>query len=97
MTVSLADVDRRLLSTGVPTNTCSVGKPVYDIDYADDTLLFGVTVTAVEEYLRNVQSEASLSQTSKKDYLKANNTTTPPAFVDSTPHPKATKSGTLVL
>ena len=60
MSVLLADVDRRLLSTGIPTNTWSVGKPVYDLEYADDTLLFGLTATAVEECLRNVQSEATL-------------------------------------
>ena len=48
MTVLRSDVDRRLLSTGVATNTLSVGKPVYDSEYADDMLLFG------EEYLRNV-------------------------------------------
>ena len=90
MTVLLADVDRRLLSTGVPTNTWSVGKPVYDIEYADDTLLFGVTITAVE-YLRNVQSEATLYglflNFTKTEYLKTQHNNTPPSFIDSTPTP----------
>ena len=44
MTVLLHDVDARLLSMGVPTNTSSVGKPVYDLGYADDTLLLSVTL-----------------------------------------------------
>ena len=60
LSVILADVDTRLLSQGVPTNTWSVGKPVYDLEYADDTLLFGVSVQVVEEYLRHLQVEASL-------------------------------------
>ena len=33
---------------------------MYDLDYADDTLLFGVSTEVVEEYLCYPQSEASL-------------------------------------
>ena len=43
MTVLMFDVDRRLRTHGIPTNTWSVGKPVYDLEYADDTLLIAVT------------------------------------------------------
>ena len=60
LSVILSDVDTRLLRHGIPTNTWSVGKPVYDLEYADDTLLFGISVQVVEEYLRHLQVEASL-------------------------------------
>ena len=50
LSVILEDVDERW----------SVGKPVYDLEYADDTLLFGISTDVVEEYLCHLQSEASL-------------------------------------
>ena len=55
MTVLMYDVDRRLVTHGVPTNTWSVGKPVYDLEYADDTLLIAVTKPLAEEFLRAIQ------------------------------------------
>ena len=39
MTVPFYDVDKRLRTTGMPTNTWSIGKPIYGLEYADDTLL----------------------------------------------------------
>ena len=60
LTVILSDVDTRLLAHGIPTNTWSVGKPVYDLEYADDTMLFGISVEVLEEYLKTLQVEASL-------------------------------------
>ena len=60
MTVLMYDVDRRLVTHGVPTNTWSVGKPVYDLEYADDTLLIAVTKPQAEEFLRAIQVESSL-------------------------------------
>ena len=60
MTVLFHDIDTRLLRHGVPTNSWSVGKPIYDIEYADDTLLLAVTPPQLEELLRTVQVEASL-------------------------------------
>ena len=42
------------------TNTWSVGKPTYDLEYADDTLLLGISTEVLEEYLRHLQVEASL-------------------------------------
>ena len=65
MTVPLHDVDTRLLSVGVPTNTWSVCKPIYDLEYADDTLLLSVTPPQLEEFLRNVRVEASLRNGAK--------------------------------
>ena len=60
MTALFNDVDDRLLRKGTPTNTWSVGKPVYDIEYADDTLLVAVTKPQAQEILKAVQVEASL-------------------------------------
>ena len=54
LSVILMDVDDRLLKHGIPTNTWSVGKPIYDLEYADDTLLFGISTQAVEEYLKHL-------------------------------------------
>ena len=60
LSVILMDVDDRLLKHGVPTNTWSVGKPIYDLEYADDTLLFGISTQVVAEYLKHLQVEATL-------------------------------------
>ena len=35
----MSDLDDYLLEHGVPTNTWSVGRPTYDLEYADETLL----------------------------------------------------------
>ena len=54
------DLDRKVLATGVPTNTWLVGTPVYDLEYADDTLWVSFTPPQMEEFLRNIQVEATL-------------------------------------
>ena len=41
-------------------NSWSVGKPIYDIEYADDTLLISVTKSQAEELLRAIEVEATL-------------------------------------
>ena len=53
-------MDWSLLSQGIPTNTWSVGKPVYDLEYADDTLLLGKTTTQLQAYLSELEQQASL-------------------------------------
>ena len=60
MSVLFTDVDVRLRSSGVPTNTWSVGKPIYDLEYADDTLLLALSRTQSQEFLKHVQVEATL-------------------------------------
>ena len=88
MTVLLCDVDSRLMAMGVPTNTWSVGKPVYDLEYADDTLLLSVTPPQLEEFLRIVQVEASLYgmelNLDKTEFLEGSEATPPIYFVDGT-------------
>ena len=52
------DAENRLLRTGTPTNTWSVGKPIFDIGYADDTLLFGIATPRLESMLHALEHEA---------------------------------------
>ena len=61
LTVLLHDTENRLLRTDAPTNTWSVGKPMFDIEYADDTLLFGITTPQLESMLHALEHEARLN------------------------------------
>ena len=90
LSVILSDVDNRLMTHGVPTNTWSVGKPTCDLEYADDTHLFGISVEVLEEYLKHLQVEASLYglllNLVKAELLEhPKYTQDPPSFVDGTP------------
>ena len=58
LTVVFKDLDWTLLSKGVATNTWSVGKPVHDLDVADDTLLLGRTTTQLQSYISELEQEA---------------------------------------
>ena len=60
LTVLLRDAENRLLRTDTPTNTWSVGKPIFDIEYADDTPLFGITTPQLESMLDALEHEARL-------------------------------------
>ena len=59
-TVIFEDLDWYLLNKGVATNTWSVGKPVYDLVYADDTLLMSMTTTKLTEMLHGLEIQAKL-------------------------------------
>ena len=52
MTTLFSDVDTGLLATGVRTNTCSIGKPVYGIEYAVDSILHSITPAHMEQFLK---------------------------------------------
>ena len=60
LTVIFEDVDWALLSDGIATNTWSVGKPVYDLEYADDTLLLALTTTQLQAMLQALEEQAYL-------------------------------------
>ena len=47
-----------------------MGKPIYDLEYADDTLLFGISTQVVEEYLKHLQVEATLYEPLKTELLR---------------------------
>ena len=53
----LEDVDGALLDQGVATNIWSVNYPTYDVEYADDTLLLGLTTPQLENMLHQVERE----------------------------------------
>ena len=60
LTVILEDVDWSLLGEGVATNTWSVLRPVYDLEYADDTLLLSLTTTQMQSILTALEGQADL-------------------------------------
>ena len=60
LSVIFEDLDWELLSRNVPTNSWSVGKPVYDLEYADDTLMFGMTTTQLQSYLSALETQAAI-------------------------------------
>ena len=60
MTVLFFDVDQRLRIHGTPTNSWSVGKPVYDLEFANDTLLISVTKSQMNDILKAIEVEATL-------------------------------------
>ena len=60
MSVVFSDIDKNLMAKGIPTNTWSTGKPVYDLEYADDTLIMALTPSQLQDLLSAVQVEATL-------------------------------------
>lgn len=59
LSVIFSDVDTQLLKNGVATNTWSVGRPTYDIEYADDTLMLSLTTPQMQHFLTFLETEAS--------------------------------------
>ena len=58
LTVILKDVDDLLRRQGTPTNTWSINHPTFDVEYADDTLLIGLTTPQLEQMLRAIETDA---------------------------------------
>ena len=97
LTVLLEDVDWGLLNKGIPTNTWSTGKPVYDLEYADDTLLIGKTTTQLQAILREVELQAQLYgmrlNYSKTEVLHDVRRVAPKlTFLDGSPVPTTTQA-----
>ena len=59
LSVILGDVESDLLQQGQPTNTWSVGFPTFDLEYADDTLLLGITTPQLTHILRTLEGIAA--------------------------------------
>ena len=68
---------------GTPANTWSLGKPIYDIKYADDTLLPEVSPPHLDDILQAVQVEpTSYNLTSNLDKIKVlQHPATPPIAI----------------
>ena len=60
LSVIFEDLDGVLLDKGIPTNTWSEGNPIYDLEYADDTLLMSLTTPQLQNFLQELEGEASL-------------------------------------
>ena len=59
LSVIMSDLDDHLLDIGVPTNTWSVGRPTYDLEYADDTLLMALTHEQMQQFLSGLEKIAA--------------------------------------
>ena len=59
LSVIMTDLDDHLRLTGQPCNTWSVGRPTYDLEYADDTLLISLTIPQMQEFLTGLEQEAA--------------------------------------
>ena len=60
LTVLLEDVDWELLRKGTATNTWSINRPTFDLEYADDTLLMALTTTQLQSMLQALELQAFL-------------------------------------
>ena len=98
MTVLMHDVDLRLLAQGTPNTTWSYRHSSFDVEYADDTLLFANTPQQMQAIFSAVEGEASrygLSLNESKTVLLRLFTTTPPqpppplTFSNGNPIPEA--------
>ena len=58
LTVIFEDVGYALLAQGQPVNTWSGARPVYDLEYADDTLLLARTTMQLQRILTALESQA---------------------------------------
>ena len=90
LSVIFAEVDEGLLQQGTATNTWSVGHPVYDLEYADDTLLLGITSPQLQSILHTLETVAAtygLKLNQEKTELLANPKADHTAlhFLDGTP------------
>ena len=86
LSVIFQDLDARLLEKGIPTNTWSEGNPIYDLEYADDTLLLSLTTPQLQNFLRELEGEAQLYgmrlNTEERSFLV--DLTTPLLYISTT-------------
>ena len=59
LSVILADMDSDLSYHGTPTNTWSVSHSVFEIEYADDTLLLSITTGQLQQFLSALETVSS--------------------------------------
>jgi len=95
LSVILEDMDHNLRAHGAPCNTWSEGRPVYDVEYADDTLLLALTTTQMQTFLSSLETGAAeygMSLNSTKTELLVKNTedTSNLIFRDGMPVPTTT-------
>ena len=59
LSVIMHDVEDALIRTGVPQNVWSVGRPIFDVEYADDMLVMAITTPQCEHFLHAIEKEAA--------------------------------------
>ena len=95
-TVIFEDMDWGLLGKSVATNTWSVGKPVYDLECADDTLLMGMTTSQIQAFLTELEQQSrlygmQLNQTKTELLTDPRKPHPTIRFLDGTPVPTTTQ------
>ena len=76
LSVILSDMDHNLRTQGAPCNTWSEGRPSYDVEYVDDTLLLALTTTQMQTFLSALEqgaAEYGMSLNSTKTELLVKN------------------------
>ena len=97
LTVIFEDLDWALLKNNIATNTWSVGKPTYDLEYADDTLLLSMTTTQLQAFLRELEAQAilygmKLNHTKTEILIDPRKPAPHISFSDGTPVPTTTQA-----
>ena len=95
LSVILTDMDHNLHVQGAPCNTWSEGRPIYDVEYADDTLLLALTTTQMQTFLTALEEGAAeygmaLNSTKTELLVKSQDTKSDLTFRDGTPVPTTT-------
>ena len=88
-------MDHNLRAQGAPCNTWSEGRPIYDVEYADDTLLLALTTTQMQTFLSALEQGAaeygmSLNSTKTELLVKDQQTKSNLLFRDGTQVPTTT-------
>ena len=86
LSVIMTDLDEHLLQTGQPCNTWSVGRPTYDLEYADDTLLMSLTIPQMQAFLTGLEKEVSrygMRLNERKTDILSSTPQTDPVFFSS--------------
>ena len=104
LTVIFHDTDELLLSRGVATHTWSTSFPTYDLEYADDTLLMGLTESQLNGMLQALETVAqaygmSLNQTKTELLTNPNRDPITVRFTNGSPvktTPQAKYLGSLI-
>ena len=91
----LSDMDHNLRMQGAPCNTWSEGRPIYDVEYADDTLLLALTTMQMQLFLSAFEQGAaeygmSLNSTKMELLVKNQETNSNLVFRDGTQVPTTT-------
>ena len=72
LSLILEDTELRLIKQGTPTNTRSIGKPVFDVEYTEDTLIFGISTPQLGKVCYKLSNKKLVSMACPFILLRAN-------------------------